>query len=158
MQRFNAKKFDDELQVVTAEVYAPGFPDSQGDFMCVREVQKMAYRFLAKGRMKNVDKMHDNKATDCSVVESFIARDDDTLFIPGAWVVSVHVPDKELWQKVKSGELNGFSLEGPVYVDEKYIELEVPEIITGTTGLGDSHVHLFEVKFNEDGEYLGGIT
>jgi hypothetical protein len=42
------KKQDDALQVVWGEVYAPGFPDSQGDFMTAETVREMAWRFMRK--------------------------------------------------------------------------------------------------------------
>lgn len=157
MKQLSIKKFDDELQVVYGEVYAPGFPDSQGDFMTLREVQKMAHRFLAKGAVDAVDQMHDNVKTGSTVVESFIAREDDSIYLPGAWVVGIHIPNRELWNKVKSGEYNGFSLEGPVFVHDAEIELELPEVIVGKTD-GDDHQHEYEVKFSEDGTFLGGVT
>ena len=59
-----------------------------------------------------VPKRHDGK-TDrgLQIVETFIARDDDTLSIPGSWVVGIHVPHPETWEAVKKGDLNGFSME-----------------------------------------------
>ena len=37
-------------QIVWGEVYAPGFVDSQGDFMTPEEVKKACYNFMRKGR------------------------------------------------------------------------------------------------------------
>ena len=42
-------KLDHELQVVYGEVYAPGFPDSQGDFMTRETIREMAFEFMRKG-------------------------------------------------------------------------------------------------------------
>jgi hypothetical protein len=36
------KKADDELQVVYVEIYSPGVPDSQNDFMTKDEIRWMA--------------------------------------------------------------------------------------------------------------------
>ena len=102
------KKADDELQIVYAEVYAPNIPDSQGEFMQPTTIRKMAHSFLAKGFVNQIDTNHDNVTNGSYVVESFIARKNDPDFIEDSWVVGVHVPDSDLWAKIKKGELNGF--------------------------------------------------
>ncbi len=110
--KIQIKKLDREEQVVFGEVYAPGFPDSQGDFMAREEVKKACYNFMRKGNLSNIDTNHSQQPNGSYVVENFIARDDDSVFIPGSWVMGVKVPDRGVWQMVKSGELNGFSLDG----------------------------------------------
>ena len=151
------KKLDAEEQVVFGEVYAPGFPDSQGDFKSPEEVKKMAYNFLRKGITSNIDVNHSQTPSGSYVVESFIARDDDTMFIPGSWVVGVKVPDN-VWSLVKSGELNGFSLDGWGLRTDAIFEIEMPELLKGETDEVQNHRHEFTVKFDDDGNFLGGRT
>ncbi len=43
------KKFDHEEQAVFGEVYAPDFPDSQGDVMSREEVKKARHNWMRKG-------------------------------------------------------------------------------------------------------------
>lgn len=152
------KKFDEEQQLVYGEVYAPGFPDSQGDFMTRDEIQKMAHEFMRKGLVTKIDVQHTRKESGCYVVESFIARDDDTVFIPGSWVMGVKIPDGEVWALVKSGELNGFSLDGMGIRVDTLLEIEMPEMITGETDNAEGHKHKFFVKYDQDGNFLGGMT
>lgn len=152
------KKVDDEQHLIYGEVYAPNVPDSQGDFMQAAEIQKMAHDFLRKGRTAKVDTNHDNKVNGSAVVESFIARDGDETFIPGSWVVGIHVPDDTLWGMVKSGDINGFSFEGRAYRTKREIELEVPPILEGLTSEVAGHVHKFEAEFDDAGRFLGGRT
>lgn len=154
------KKADAKLQIAYAEVYAPDIPDSHGDFMVAEEIRKMAHDFLRKGLTKNVDVEHDNELTGSAVVESFIAREGDSDFIVGAWVAGVHIPDIELWKQVESGEINGFSLQGVGMQTEKTVLLTIPPIIQGFTSEdeGDGHWHAFEVRFSDDGDFLGGQT
>jgi len=152
------RKFDDELQVVYGEVYAPDFPDSQGDFMTVIEVRKMAHLFLKSMKVSKIDTNHDNKENGSSVVESFIARENDPDFIPDAWVIGVHVADNVVWQKVKSGELNGFSMEALVHSHRKVIEIEVPDEIIGKTAMEEDHEHEFSVHLDDKGQFMGGRT
>ncbi len=69
------RKFDEDLQIVYGEVYAPsGVPDSQGDVMSAEAIRKMAHKFLADMRVDQIDINHDHSMTGANVVESFIAR------------------------------------------------------------------------------------
>jgi len=97
------------------------------------------------------------------VVESFIARKGDTDFIPGSWVVGVHIPEMRIWLAVKSGEINGFSIEALVKSVPRVITLEVPEQVVGKTSIdaGDNigeHQHNFWVQFDGKGNMIGGGT
>ena len=59
---------------------------------------------------------------------------------------------------VKSGELNGFSLDGFGVRTPKTFVIEMPELLKGETdGVGASQ-HSFVVKFDQDGNFLGGKT
>lgn len=152
------KKLDDEQQLVFGEVYAPGFPDSQGDFMSAETIQNMAYEFLRKGLVNKIDTNHDQEVNGSYVVESFIAREDDSIFIPGSWVIGVKVPDPKLWEMIKTGELNGFSLDGSAIQVERTIEIELPLSLTGETDFVDGHKHTFQVSFDNQGNLIGGTT
>jgi hypothetical protein len=152
------KKADDEQQVVLAEVYAPGVPDSQGDFMTAEEIRLMAYGFMKKGQMGNVDREHDNQTFGATIVESFIARDGDPDFIPGSWVVGVYIPDPAQWANVKNGTFNGFSFDGEGDRHDREITLEVPDWLVGETSVTNDHSHVFTVRYGPSGEFLGGET
>lgn len=152
------RKYDEELQIVYAEVYAPGVPDSQGDFMVSEEIRKAAHNFLKQMRVDQIDVNHNNELTGAFVVESFIARKGDPEFISDSWVVGVHIPDPDLWGQVKKGELNGFSMEAVVRRTQREIEIEVPETVVGKTDSVQNHTHTFTVKFSEEGDFLGGST
>lgn len=148
-----------ELHLVYGEVYAPNRPDSDGEYMTAEQIMKMAHDFVRKQRVDQVDQQHDNEAIPgVTVVESFIARKDDPDFIEGAWVVGVHIPDDDTWEKVKKGEINGFSMEAMVVREDKEVELEIPPVVSGVTSKSEDHVHKFYVTYNGDGKFLGGTT
>ncbi len=164
-ERAWVRKSDEELRIVWAEVYVPienGLLDSHGDFMTADEIRKMAHQFLAEGLTGQVDVNHDNDISrGAVVVESFIACEEDTLFIPGSWVCGIHIPDDDLWGKVKSGEINGFSMQAAVFMRSKTLEIEINEEPSGNTEIsstGDLHSHEFAVRFSAEGEFLGGRT
>ena len=152
-------KFDDEKQLAYGEVYIPMVPDSQGDFMTAAEIEKMAHEFMMDGLLRGVDTEHDLEDNGSVVVESFIARKGDPDFIEGSWVAAVKVTD-ELWPLVKSGELGGFSMYGKGERVPTYITIEVPDngIVKGETDESSDHSHVFELRFDEAGNFLGGKT
>lgn len=152
------KKLDEEEQIVFGEVYAPDFPDSQGDFKSAFEVKKMAYNFMRKGLTANIDVNHSQTRSGSYIVESFIAQKGDPIFIPGSWVIGVKVPDPVIWRMVKSGELNGFSLDGMGVRTETIFECEMPEVLKGETDDVKGHRHTFFVKYDPEGNFQGGYT
>ena len=135
------QKFDAELQIVYGDVYAPGFPVSQGDFLTRETIRKMAHTFMRKGPGGNIDVQHSQERSGAYVVESFIARDDDSVFISGSWVIGVKVPDPELWGQIKSGELNGFSLDGKAMRVDSVLEIDMPDFLRGETEATAGHGH-----------------
>lgn len=151
------KKSDEELQIVWAELYIPDVPDSDNDFMSREQVMKMSYSWMAKGITRCIDIEHNCENTDSLVVESFIARDNDPDFIPGSWVVGVHIPNKELWGAVKKGEYNGFSMYGLAGRGETK-DIEIPAEVEGVTKSENGHSHNFSVAYGPKGEFIGGAT
>lgn len=150
---------EEELHLVYGEVYAPDRPDSQGEFMRADEIRKMAHDFIESGRMASIDVMHDNQVVKgCSVVESYIAQKGDPNFLEGAWVVAVHIPDQGLWNSIKKGEINGFSMEAMVHKLPQDVEIEIPPVVSGLTSKSEDHEHKFYVTYNSDGQFLGGMT
>lgn len=149
----------DEQQIVYGEVYAPNRPDAQGEYMERGEIRKMAHEFIRSGKMSQIDVLHNNKVVKgCSVVESFVADDGDTRFIPGSWVVGVHVPDGELWSSIKKGDINGFSMEALVSRHDREVEVEIPPVVTGLTSKSEDHEHKFYVTYDDKGQFKGGVT
>jgi hypothetical protein len=154
------KLASEDQQMVWGEVYAPNIPDADGDIMTAEEIQAMAYKFMREKKTDKVDLQHNNKiVAGAAVIESFIARKGDPHFIEGAWVVGVHVPDKQVWSMVKKGEINGFSMEALVTRRKSQMEVEIPPVIMGrVTKHEDGHDHEFFVSYDDNGRFLGGTT
>lgn len=119
------KRIDEAERIVYAEVYVPytgeGVPpldhparDAHGHWMRPKEVRKMAHRFLEELRVYHVDKQHDQQPDEGVVVESFIAREGDPDFAPGAWVVATKILREETWQQILKGEITGYSIQAVV--------------------------------------------
>lgn len=152
----------DEAQIVYAEVYAPYHVDTDNETMTAEDVEKMAWEFLSSGKINKIDVQHDFEESGCLVVESFVARKGWEPFTDNAWVLGVWCPD-DVWEKVKSGELNGFSFAGTT---EKYpatVLVEVAKQIAGITEKSTSdvipfHDHTFIINFDNKGQIVAGKT
>lgn len=153
------KKELPKQRIVFAEVYAPNRPDSDGEFMDVETIRKMAYGFMSEMKLDQIDSQHNNELVgNARVVESFIARKNDPDFIEDSWVVGVHIPNDEDWAKVEAGEWNGFSIEAIVNKTVVDVEMAVPPILSGKTFKSENHDHQFYVAYTDDGKFLGGKT
>lgn len=88
-------------------------------------IEKLAYEYLMNGRMYSVTTQHEEVADDICLVESWIKTSDNDksneygMDVPvGTWMCSMKVNNDEVWQRVKGGELRGFSIESFVNLDE----------------------------------------
>ena len=90
-------------------------------------VRKASELFLMRANQNNATYEHEKKMLDgMSVVESWIIEDEKLdkskkygFDLPkGTWMISMKVNNDEVWQKVKAGEVKGFSIEG--YFADKY--------------------------------------
>ncbi len=112
-------KADEERRLVYGAVLKPGVKDSQGDKSTEKEVELAAHRFL-KSKISGVamDEEHERDVTtdEACPVESYITQDvmkmGDKELPKGTWIMAAHVPDDEMWEKVKKHEINGFSVKG----------------------------------------------
>lgn len=154
-----AATLNDEQQIVYGVVYAPGVLDTFGEFMTAKDIEGMAHRYMKSVDLsQSIDVRHDNVPTDCYPVESFIARKGDPDYPEGAWVLGVKVPDAQLWLRIKSGELNGFSFQAMVAPVDMDVEYEVMRDHVGPTEKSADHEHMLFVQVGEDGKVTGGRT
>ena len=99
--------------------------DSNGEYYVTftkATIEKIAQKFFKKGYQSNVNLMHDGdkQVEGVTMFESFIV--DSTRGIQamkgfedapeGSWFGSFKVENDEVWNKIKSGEFKGFSVEG----------------------------------------------
>jgi len=112
-------------------------------------IYDIAQKFFIKGFNQNFNLMHDpnNKAEGVSVLESFIT-DSERGIMPmkgfedapeGSWFLSAKINNDDIWAKIKSGEVKGFSVEGffkykkPVMSEEAAFE-KIKQILNEING------------------------
>lgn len=108
-----------EQQKAWAAVLIPNETDKQGDVIPPESIEKAAHEFLSEFR--NIDTDHDLLEGKGAPIESWTLKesrefslheDEGTREYPaGTWMLGVEFND-ESWQRVKEGELTGFSIYG----------------------------------------------
>lgn len=136
-----------ERHVVSGPAMVPDTPiyrrDENGEYNVYfsREtIEQIVLKFMKKDYHKNLNLFHDPKlaVAGVTIFESFIS-DSARGVAPmkgyedlpdGTWFISAKVENEEVWNKIKSGEVKGFSIEGifhylkkPKAVEEQIYEL-----------------------------------
>lgn len=157
---YRITKVSKDERLVTGQVYAPDTLDAHGHFMTRKELQRVAHRFLMDGLQTSIDIQHDNETINACIVESFIARKGDPDFEEGAWVATVKVNDLAVWDRIKKGELNGYSFEILTYRDDMEVAVEFQTWYYGFTDPDpqNNHTHPFLVRLDASGEIVWGNT
>ena len=96
-------------------VLEPEVVDAQGDIYSTEEIRAAAHRFMEE--FGGLGLMHRLRVNDqVKVLESYLAPTDFTIgditVRKGTWMLAVRVLSDELWDRVKNGDLTGFSIGG----------------------------------------------
>jgi hypothetical protein len=130
-EKMSQQKFatDEEKRIVVGPAMIPDLKifrrDKEGNpyhvYFSADTIKMIAEKYMRNKYIDNNDENHNGQAVkDVYVIESWIKEDMedksnkygyDDLPI-GTWFVSMKVKNDEVWNKVKNGELNGFSVSG----------------------------------------------
>ena len=122
----------DEKHIVMGAVLIPDKPiyrNQDGEEFYIQfsaeTIEKLAYQYLAKDRIYSFTQQHEDVADDIYVVETWLKTSENDkskdygIDVPiGSWLMAAKVENEEIWTKIKSGEMNGFSIEAFVNLDE----------------------------------------
>lgn len=113
---FNAPiaKIDDEQRKVYGIVLEPDEIDTQGDTITAAEIEKAADGFIAKAGA--IGLRHRKIAEGVTLTDSYVTQGSTTLgrtkLKKGTWIIGIKIENEAIWQGVKNGEYNGFSVGG----------------------------------------------
>lgn len=92
--------------------------DSHGDTISLEELENAAYAFNLNFHNASVGEMHKGEAKG-RLIESFVVTPEkleklglDKNALPHGWWVGMYLEDKDLFEKVKSGEYRAMSIQG----------------------------------------------
>ena len=120
---------NEEKRIVLGPAMIPGLKifrkDALGNpyhvYFTEDTIRMIAEKYMKNKYTDNNDQMHNGQAVkDVYVIESWIKEDEQDKSnkygyedLPlGTWFVSMKVRNDDVWQRVKSGQLNGFSVSG----------------------------------------------
>jgi hypothetical protein len=134
-EKVEIKLSDDEKHIVYGAVLVPDKDiyrnNGENEFylsFSKESIEKMSQDFMKDYRQHEVKTDHDKIADEVCVVESWIKTDlfkdksvalglNETLPV-GTWFCGMKVNNIETWDRIKSGELNGFSVESMISLEE----------------------------------------
>ena len=115
-------KTDIKKHMVFGIVYSPEETDSQGDITSPEEIEKSAHGFMKNRRIGKIDKNHNTEAGEGFVAESWITKENDSLFANdapvGSWAVGIKIEKDETWEEIEKGDIGGLSLMGTATIEE----------------------------------------
>lgn len=134
-EQVEVKLSEDEKHIVYGAVLVPDKDiyrnNGENEFyisFSKESIEKMSQDFMKEYRQYEVKTDHDKIADEVCVVESWIKTDlfkdksvalglNETLPI-GTWFAGMKVNNIETWDRIKSGELKGFSVESMISLEE----------------------------------------
>lgn len=109
-------KVEEEKHLVTGIVMEPEVEDTYGDIISAEEIEKAMIHFM-EGEPKIRVEHDPNSRPKVAIIENWIEREGRVigkqLIRAGTWLMTTKVLDDKVWQKIKSGELTGYSFRGP---------------------------------------------
>lgn len=106
------KALNEELMQVTYVAMLPDSTDLAGDFTSAEEVRKAKESFNKSEQRANL--FHMSMTDTFDVIESYLAPADMILnnqaVLKGTWLMTLQINDSDLWELVKSGDINGISI------------------------------------------------
>ena len=120
---------DDDKMIITGPAMTPSIliprKDADGNtfhvYFSEETIEKISQKFLEENKQHRTDVNHDdNVVEDNTLLESWIVQDPEMdksktlgFDVPkGTWMVSYKINDKDTWNKIKNGDLNGYSITG----------------------------------------------
>lgn len=145
---------NEEKHMVYSAVLVPDKPiyrrNEEGEEFYVEftkeSIEKMSQQFLKEYKQNEITLDHETMASDITVVESWIKSDlykdksvalglNENLPI-GTWFAGMKVNQIDVWERIKSGELKGFSVESLIRLEEFGKQNENNMIIDETNEMG----------------------
>ena len=152
--KMSFKVQDEDKRIVLGAAMIPDLPIYRWDkdrgeyyvYFSSNTIQQIQEKFHKSGFNNNLNEMHSEELalSNSTVIYSFITSERLGISDPkgfdnpeGTWYVAAKINDDDVWQKVKSGEYRGFSVEGlfsennPTEQKEDTLINEINSILSG---------------------------
>ena len=152
--KMSFKVQDEDKRIVLGAAMIPDLPIYRWDkdrgeyyvYFSSKTIKEIQEKFHKSGFNNNLNEMHSEELalSNSTVIYSFITSERLGISDPkgfdnpeGTWYVAAKINDDDVWQKVKSGEYRGFSVEGlfsennPTEQKEDTLINEINSILSG---------------------------
>ena len=116
---------DDSKRIITGIAMRADYPiyrnqDGQEFYVQFSKdtIDKMMQKFMKEQRLFDISLDHNKDVRDCYLIESFIINKERGIcpnefsdVEDGSWIISVKIENQDVWNKICSGEVKGFSIE-----------------------------------------------
>ena len=116
---------DDSRHIVTGIAMRADYPiyrnqDGQEFYVQFSKetIDKMMQKFMKEQRLFDISLDHNQDVRDCYLIESFIINKERGIcpnefsdVEDGSWIISLKIENQDVWNKICSGEVKGFSIE-----------------------------------------------
>ena len=125
-------------------------------FFTEETIEKVAHNFFKQGNQNNSSLEHEIALEGMSVVEAWIVEDPKNdksnsygkEYEKGTWVTMMKVDNDEVWQKAKSGEIKGFSIDALLGLQEIKLNTEIEMSKVDLEAFGNSLIEKAKNAFN----------
>lgn len=115
-----------EKRIICGAVLVPDFPiyrynEYDGEYYITfpkETIQHLAYNYISNGHISTFTSQHEKAVYGVNIIESWIKTSENDksvdlgLDLPiGSWIVMAKVNDDNIWNDIKEGKMNGFSIE-----------------------------------------------
>jgi len=164
---WDTNKFSQNFQVVNEDEQIISGPamiadtliyrkDANGEynvFFSPETIKQIAIKFFKKDYQKNINLFHDPTLSldGVTIFESFVSNKTRGIqamkgfekLPDGSWFISAKVDNPDIWAKIKSGDLKGFSVEG-IFAYQKKIKTDEEKIFDVLNGTLSKNSHLLK--------------
>jgi hypothetical protein len=125
-------------------IYRKNGEEEYNVFFSADTIKKASELFMINGNQSNATLMHSAAVKDLTVVETWIVDNPEMdkskeygFSLPkGTWMISMKCNNQDIWDKVKAGEIKGFSIEGyfadkAQFVSNKEIIEQLKKLLNG---------------------------
>lgn len=127
--------YDDERHIITGvalipekRIYRRSYSDGYEYYVTFTKeaIERIVEKFFRDFKATNVNLEHSEMTEACVIFESYLL-DKERNIAPkefadmpdGTWLISMKVNDRALWDDIKAGKYNGFSVEGLLRIEEE---------------------------------------
>lgn len=156
MNNYEIKKVEKDEQIVWGGVHIAYMLDAHNDYFSEEELQKL---FKTFEKTQLIDLQHNFKPVKAEIIESFINKEENSLWKENEWVLALKINDEMVWDLIKDGKINGYSVALKAKRKKELAEVEYKTHNFTKSQETDNHFHYVFYELDKTtGKLINGRT